>query len=758
MGFGDFLKFYKGSVEIVAAYRGETQVFGDDVPAPSAPTNTVAPSITGTATVGQTLTAAVGTWTGSPSYARQWLRNGTAISGATGTTYLLIAADEAASISVRITATNAGGSAQATSAGVGPVAAAPTAPSQITSWTWTTGLAASQIALAITAPSDGGSAITGYEYSLDGGATAIPLTGASPWTLTMAAAGTSYTAVVRARNAIGAGAWSTSKTATTAATVVAPTNTVLPAITGTTTVGQTLTASTGTWTGLPTGYAYQWLRAGSAISGATGSTYALAAADEGSLISVTVTSTNAGGSAEATSAGVGPVEAGGAVDPLTMPFTSSRLAVIGDSQVASAYNINSTIYDYYGIGTSEWGYRLARKLSNRVTFAYGAGVAGQNTAEMAAGANTTSAAAQGKGCSILLFVGGTNDGEANSSVAATIANYRTIFDAYTARGFRIVTWVLPQKDYGPDLSAHVMRRQWLSDPQRIVDYPGFTYVNVYDDLTTASGYGLKTGYSDDGLHLNAAGSEALASVLADRLGPLWPIEAFPSQPTAVVSEANSLGGAYAFGATTGGTITNNSDAVVTGTLPTGCSLTIPNTYSGEGWTFDFSVETNTDGDAELIVHAAGNLSEARPASVGGRGFTLTFPSVSNAVAALIGNNGVVVQNLRAKLDQGTRGLRRIITSQRLTSSTQSTRYSQWGGLASPAPLTVENEYYDRLTATQAYDSGNIQTPALVSASNWTSHSGRWIERSVQFVVADTGPVEFTARLSRLGNFAAPRNP
>lgn len=217
MGLKDFTSIYQGSTEIGAAYRGETQVFGDDVPAPSAPTNTVAPSITGTATVGQTLTAAVGTWTGSPSYARQWLRNGTAISGATGTTYLLIAADQGASISVRITATNAGGSAQATSAGVGPVAAAATAPSQVTSWTWTTGLAASQIVAGITAPSDGGSAITGYEYSLDGGTTAVPLTGSSPWTLTMAAAGTSYTAVVRARNAIGAGAWSTSKTATSGA-------------------------------------------------------------------------------------------------------------------------------------------------------------------------------------------------------------------------------------------------------------------------------------------------------------------------------------------------------------------------------------------------------------------------------------------------------------------------------------------------------------------------------------------------------------
>jgi hypothetical protein len=40
---------------------------------------------------------------------------------------------------------------------------------------------------------------------------------------------------------------------------VAPTNTALPAITGTPTVGQMLTADTGTWTGTtPITFAYAW--------------------------------------------------------------------------------------------------------------------------------------------------------------------------------------------------------------------------------------------------------------------------------------------------------------------------------------------------------------------------------------------------------------------------------------------------------------------------------------------------------------------
>lgn len=71
------------------------------------PVNTVAPAITGTAQVGETLTVTNGTWTGgSLTYAREWLRDGVVIAGATALTYDLVEADEGAVISVRVTATN----------------------------------------------------------------------------------------------------------------------------------------------------------------------------------------------------------------------------------------------------------------------------------------------------------------------------------------------------------------------------------------------------------------------------------------------------------------------------------------------------------------------------------------------------------------------------------------------------------------------------------------------------------------------------
>jgi hypothetical protein len=72
------------------------------------------------------------------------------------------------------------------------------------------------------------------------------------------------------------------------AAVSGPVNSVLPAITGTKTVGQTLTCSTGTWSHSPS-FTYQWRRNGSADRRATASTRLLAAGDSGALMTCTVT-------------------------------------------------------------------------------------------------------------------------------------------------------------------------------------------------------------------------------------------------------------------------------------------------------------------------------------------------------------------------------------------------------------------------------------------------------------------------------------
>lgn len=84
----------------------------------------------------------------------------------------------------------------------------------------------------------------------------------------------------------------------------APTNTLLPAISGIAQVGETLTALEGAWTGAPT-FTYQWQQdaAGWAnIVGATGATYDPVVGNVGNPIRVIITGTNTEGSASATSA------------------------------------------------------------------------------------------------------------------------------------------------------------------------------------------------------------------------------------------------------------------------------------------------------------------------------------------------------------------------------------------------------------------------------------------------------------------------
>lgn len=90
------------------------------------PVNTVLPGITGTPTEDETLTSTTGTWTGDAviAFARQWKRDGIAIAGATGTTYMLVLADVGSVITVTVTATNEAGSASATSAATATIAGA----------------------------------------------------------------------------------------------------------------------------------------------------------------------------------------------------------------------------------------------------------------------------------------------------------------------------------------------------------------------------------------------------------------------------------------------------------------------------------------------------------------------------------------------------------------------------------------------------------------------------------------------------------
>jgi hypothetical protein len=101
-----------------AAVTLETGYGADATPAP---VNSVAPIVTGDLVQGSTLTCSDGTWTDAVSYTKQWLRDGVAISGATGSTRTVTIDDALAVITCEVTATGPGGtSAPVASTPVGP--------------------------------------------------------------------------------------------------------------------------------------------------------------------------------------------------------------------------------------------------------------------------------------------------------------------------------------------------------------------------------------------------------------------------------------------------------------------------------------------------------------------------------------------------------------------------------------------------------------------------------------------------------------
>ena len=291
-------------------------------PGKAPPTNTAPPTITGFPVASQTLASSDGSWTGPGlNFSYQWLRCDSlglacsVVSGANQNTYPLASADVGSAIRVTVTASNRYGSASASSAPTSAVATAPapasTAPPANSSLPGVSGTPTVGQALSATTGSWSGSP-TSYAYAWkrcdSAGANCNAISGATSASYTLASADTGFTlrVMVTATNS-GGSASATSAQSGLVRASAPPANTALPVISGTATVGQVLSATTGSWSGSPSSYAYAWKRCDSAgancnaISGATSAAYTLATADAGFTARVAVTATNSGGSASATS-------------------------------------------------------------------------------------------------------------------------------------------------------------------------------------------------------------------------------------------------------------------------------------------------------------------------------------------------------------------------------------------------------------------------------------------------------------------------
>ena len=175
-----------------------------------------------------------------------------------------------------------------------------------------------------------------------------------------------------------------------AAGAASPANTTPPSISGTPTVGQTLTATDGTWSNSPTSFAYQWLRCNGGgnncadVANGTLKTYTLVGADAGRTMRVRVTATNADGSSSAQSAQTAQVAAAtsSAAPKNTSPPAISGTARAGqqltadpgywsgsptsyayqwqrcDADVAVCSNVIGATAKTYGVQAGDVGFRL----------------------------------------------------------------------------------------------------------------------------------------------------------------------------------------------------------------------------------------------------------------------------------------------------------------------------------------------------------------------------------------------------------------
>jgi hypothetical protein len=132
----------------------------------------------------------------------------------------------------------------------------------------------------------------------------VPIAGATSqsYTVVKADANHKLRGVVTATNADGSA--TADATSPVVLDTVAPVNTVRPTISGSPTVGATLTANNGTWRGAAS-FGYVWQQCDlngnncAGISGATGKTYGVRLADVGQRLRVEVTATNKYGSTKA---------------------------------------------------------------------------------------------------------------------------------------------------------------------------------------------------------------------------------------------------------------------------------------------------------------------------------------------------------------------------------------------------------------------------------------------------------------------------
>jgi len=274
--------------------------------------NTALPVVSGAWTEGTTISTTTGSWSATGTFTYQWQSSSdnstwADISGATSSTFVLTSSEASKYVRVQIVNTTSSGAGIAQSASRSKVGAP--FNTALPAITGTLKIGSTQTVSTGT----WSNTPTSYSYQWQKSSDGISWINLSDETAN------TYVPTFDVANLqirVNVGGVNTVDTATVTSAVISgfvpPQATVVPAITGTRTTGQTLTSSSGTWPSTSSGYLYQWQRSSdggvtwTSISGATSSTYVLATADAGYQIRSQVSLTaNAGSSSAYSLATVG---------------------------------------------------------------------------------------------------------------------------------------------------------------------------------------------------------------------------------------------------------------------------------------------------------------------------------------------------------------------------------------------------------------------------------------------------------------------
>ena len=451
-------------------------------PQPNSPA-TGAPTISGTAQVGETLTAdtsgiADADGLDNASFTYQWVADDTDIDGATDSTYTLADSDQGKAIKVRVSFTDdANNEETLTSAATATMVARPNSAA--------TGApsigGAAQVGETLTADtseiadSDG---LTNVTFSYQWLADDAEIAGATGSTYTLVDSDEGKAIKVKVSFTDDRNNEET-RTSTAMAAVAARPNTPatgVPAISGTVQVGQTLTADVSGISdtdGLDNvSYSYQWLADDTDIAGATASTYTLTASEQSKAIKVRVTFTDDRDNAESLTS-----EATAAVAARPNTPATGVPAISGTVQVGQTLTADvSGISDTDGLNNVTFSYQWLRN----------------DDAEIA-GANgeTYTLAPDDEGKTIKVKVSFNDEAgnpETLTSAATTAVAARPNSPATglpTISGTAQVDETLTADTSGiadsDGLAAAVFTYQWLADDAEIQGATGSTYTLTDDD-------------------------------------------------------------------------------------------------------------------------------------------------------------------------------------------------------------------------------------------------------------------------------------